>query len=186
MRLDKKSTKKIEKLLKTTILTNKEIGEKFGVSTATIATVRKREHRFSTKGKYPIRRPKEYYLYVHPPRGSRSGLSKLTEKKVTSMKKYYMKGWKIGRLAKKYEVNWTTVNLILQEKSWKHVKVNGFIPKEYGLPKGKRKKGLGEKEVKEMRYLHKKGRDYKYIAELTGFAYPTVRSICIGRTWRHV
>lgn len=184
--VSKDRVKKIERTLKNTSLNLNQIGKRHNVSKGLVKKIERRQHLYSTKGKLPIKRPKEYYEKWRPPKGDTIGSAKLTNKKVNTLKKLWMKGWTVTSLADRYKISWQQVNMILQERSWKHIKVKGFVAKKIGAPKGKRRPDLGEKQVKEMRYLYKKGRGYKYIADLTGFAYPTVRSICIGRTWRYV
>lgn len=54
--------------------------------------------------------------------GAKHHAAKMTAAKVRQARKSYDTGkWTIARLAEKYDLSWTAMNLIIQRETWKHV-----------------------------------------------------------------
>lgn len=118
-------------------------------------------------------------------KGEQHGMSRLTETQIIDIRNRYANGEKASKLAKEFGVLRTHITDIKSGRVWKHV--GGIIhnPKtttgeNNGLAK------LTETQVREIRERSKKGQSAKSISKLFNVHSHTIRSVIVGRTWKHI
>ncbi len=105
-------------------------------------------------------------------------LAKLTNVGVREIKIALMNGERICDLAKRFNVHTDTIGRIKCEKTWKHIKVPGFLPQQRKL--------LSEIEVKAIKIALINGERICDLVKRLNIHHATISSIKHGRTWKHV
>ncbi|MDC3413897.1 HNH endonuclease [Terrihalobacillus insolitus] len=115
-------------------------------------------------------------------KGSKIGISKLTEKQVIEIKRLLNEtNLSTAKIGKMFNVSGNTISAIKHNRTWSHVG-NKIINKETNY-----KKKLTETEVKKIKQLLSENTiTQSEIAKMFGVTVPNISSIKNGKSWTHV
>lgn len=114
-------------------------------------------------------------------KGSNQGNSILTETIVKNMKKDYMKDVSVSELVKSYGVKKSTVEAILHERNWSHVKVEGYVYK-----KNNKMSNLDKATVLKIREDYDNGLKITQLERKYGVNRNSVSKIVRRVTWKDI
>lgn len=166
----------IVQLLRENELTIRQIAPKFGITERNVRAICD-GHRWANITGIQKKLPRKKLIA----KGEKQGSSILTEEIVIKMKKAYMEGKSISDIKKLFDLKKSTVEAVLQERNWKHVKVDG-----YKYKKNVKMKNLTKDVVLEIRVCYNKGMKMIQIAEKFGVSRNTVSNIVRRKTWTNV
>ncbi len=166
----------IVQLLRENKLSSYRIGELFGVNESTIRCIKDGKTWANVSGL--VKGLSKERIVA---KGERQGSSILTEDIVIKMKKAYMEGKSISDIRDLFDLKKSTVEAVLQERNWKHVKVKG-----YKYKKNNKMKNLTKEVILEIRMCYNKGMKMIQIAEKFGVSRNTVSNIVRRKTWTNV
>lgn len=173
--LNEKKVDEIRDLLENSEMSLQEIGDKFKISSASVLNIQIGKS-WSDVGNYrKIIRKQNTFA-----RGSSITNSKLTEEDVYEIKRLYMEeDIKSPELSKRFNMTRTNICDILKEKTWKHVKYEGFKKKKF---RGNSK--FKEVDIRNAWELKLKGYTIKEIELKLNIPYATLYSCFTGKNWK--
>ena len=121
-------------------------------------------------------------------KGENSPTSKLTEKNVIRILKLRSKGLTCEKIARKFDIDQTTISDIIRRKTWKFVD-RKYLKKNESCGFGEKYGGskLSDKDVTKIRKIYKEGKIFqKELAKRYGVNVPTISKIVTNRTWKHL
>lgn len=105
---------------------------------------------------------------------------KLTVKQVVEIKKMFKEGVSARNIARKYNVNETTISDIRKKRTWKHVDVDMGLEKRHFNAK------LTDDQVREIKQLLLVKERVCVIAKKYEVAHSLISNIKSGKVWKHV
>ena len=129
--------------------------------------------------------------HLNPPHGSQSGTSKLTEEYIPHIRARVRQGESQASVARSLGVSRTTIILIMQGKTWRHVPDDPTEAAKLRHPKILRGSENGqakfsEADIPTIRSRVRRGERHRDVAKDFGVGKTAITDIMSGRTWAHV
>lgn len=134
----------------------------------------------------------DHWTRKHPERvqrGSENGFAKLTEKDVRQIYSLRLKGQKAEHIAKRFDLDPSTVGDILKGTHWRHMLGTKGCPTLKQLKAIKTARApskLTTEQATEIKRRIKKGEPIKPLAREFGIAFQTVSDIKRGKSWAFI